>query len=178
MKVVELPQKKWMYNRAMLLAVVSITLVMPSIISSAKDISAPPPVALLLLEFKKTLEGKPNTGRHGLKEYCYELDEMYVVYSQNLLGEGYSFLQEKPDLKCIVPKNNVSRTNQLGLTIGITQRKASSLLGFEIVDGFNRIVWHYQRPFDNSPYDDQTTLNITIKNGEVYAISIFNTVTN
>ena len=155
-----------------------IILLMFSGISSAKDISAPPPVDLLILEFKKVLVGEANTGAHGLKEYCYKLNSMYVVYSKNLLGEGYSFLQSKPNKKCITPKSNISKANKLGLTIGITQQQASLLLGTELADGNNEIVWHYQRPIHNLPYDDQTTLNITIKNGKVYAFSIFNTVTN
>jgi hypothetical protein len=147
-------------------------------LSFAKDISAPPPVDLLLLEFKKVLGGEAHTGAHELKQHCYKLDKLYVIYSQNLLGEGYSFLQTKPNQECIVSKNNISTTNKLGLAVGITQEQASSLLGLALVDGNNEIVWHYQRPIHNFPYDDQTTLNITIKNGKVYAVSIFNTVTN
>jgi len=147
-------------------------------ISSAKDIAAPPPADLLILEFKKVLEGEGYTGAHELKEHCYKLDKMYVVYSLNLVGEGYSFLQEKPNQKCVVSKSNISATNKLGLTVGITQMKASSLLGLDLVEGGNEIIWHYQRPIHNVLYDDQTTLNITIKNGKVYAVSIFNTVTS
>lgn len=147
-------------------------------VSAAKEISAPPPVDLLLLEYKKVQEGIPNTGEHGLKEYCYKLDTMYVVYSQNLLGEGYSFYKAKPNQKCLIPKNRVSTKNKLGLTVGISKEQASQFLGIKLIEGNIEIVWHYQRPIHNLSYDDRTSLNITIKNGLVYAVSLFNTVTN
>jgi len=147
-------------------------------ISVAEDISAPPPIDLLILQHKKVLEGEPVTVAHGHKEYCYKLDTMYVVYSHNLLGEGYSFFKVKPNQKCIISKRKISKTNNLGLTVGISKEQASQLLGITFAEGNNEIVWHYQRPIHNLPYDDMTTLNITIKNGLVYAVSIFNTVTS
>lgn len=147
-------------------------------ISSAKDISSPPPVDLLLLQHKKVYEGEPYTGAHGHKEYCYKLDTMYVVYSQNLLGEGYSFYKVKPNQSCVTPKSKVNKKNNLGLTVGISKEQASQLLSIELTEGNNAIAWHYQRPIHNLPYGDMTTLNITIKNGLVYAVIVFNTVTS
>ena len=151
---------------------------MISATSIAREVSTPPPIGLLLLEHKKVLDGAPKIGAHGLKEYCYKLKAMYVVYNQNLLGEGYSFLTVKPDQQCTVSKSKISTKNDLGLTIGISKDLASQLLGIGLLEGNNKIVWHYQRPIHNLPYDDMTTLNITIKSGVVYAISLFNTVTN
>lgn len=147
-------------------------------LSLAEEISSPPPVDLLLLQHKKVFEGEPALGNHGHKGYCFKLKNMYVVYSENLLGEGYSFLTSEPNQKCISSQSKISSKNRLGLTIGISQEKTSELLGIKLAEGSNKIVWHYQRPIHNLPYDDMTTLNITIKNGLVYAVTLFNTVTN
>lgn len=146
--------------------------------SFSQNLYTPPPVKLLLLEYEKVLEGNASKGAHGLKEHCYKLEEIYVVYSENNLGSGYAFLSSKPDQQCIATKSSISKTNKLGLTIGITRQQASALLGIELMEGDNKIVWQYQRAIQNLPYDDQTTLNITIKNGKVHAIILFNTVTN
>jgi hypothetical protein len=162
----------------MKLRLLAVFLLIVSGISIAEDISAPPPVDLLILQSKKVLEGEPRAGAHGLKEYCYKLDTMYVVYSHNLLGEGYSFFKVKPNQKCIRSKRKKSTTNNLGLTVGISNEQASKLLGITLAEGSNEIVWRNQRAIHNLPYDDMTTLNITIKNGLVYAVSIFNTVTS
>lgn len=156
----------------------AITLLMLSGVSFAEEISGPPPVGLLLLQYKKIFDGDPQEGAHGLKEYCYKLNTIYVVYSQNLLGEGYAFLSARPDQQCIVSKNRISTKNKLGLTIGVSKGQASQLLGIDLLEGHNKIIWQYQRPIHNLTYDDMTTLNVTIKKGVVYAVSLFNTVTN
>jgi hypothetical protein len=143
---------------------------------SAKEFKSPPPVELLLLEYKKVLDGEPLKGSHGLRKYCYKTNDIYVVYSENLMGDGYSFLTDKPKQKCISSKSNISTNNKLGLTVGISQQKASDLVGIKLAEGDNEIFWDYQRPIHNLPYDDMTTLNITIKNGLVYAVTLFNVV--
>ena len=147
-------------------------------LSVAEEINSPPPVDLLLLQHKKVLEGEPLIGAYGSKKYCYRLNNMYVLYTENLLGEGYSFLKDKPDQKCISSKNKISTKNNLGLTVGISKQQASELLGETLVEGNNKTVWHYQRKINNFPYDDITVLNVTIKNGLVYAVRLFTTVTS
>ncbi len=144
--------------------------------NSAKEISSHPPVDLLLLEYKKVLEGEPSKSAHGLREYCYRVNNIYVVYSESELGNGYSFLSDQPEQKCRSSKSNISTNNKMGLSVGISQQKASDLLGIKLLEGDNEIVWHYQRPIHNLPYDDMTTLSITIKNGLVYAVTLFNLV--
>ena len=156
----------------------TIALLLLSPFAYSQEISSPPPVGLLLLPHDKAFEGKPKKGAHGLKEYCYRTNNIYVVYSDNLLGEGYSFSTEKPEQQCITSNSEINKANKLGLSVGITQSEASKLFGINLSEGLNTIVWHYQRPIHNMPYDDMTTLNITIKNGLVYAVSLFNTVTN
>jgi len=144
----------------------------------AQEISAPPPVKLLLLPHNKIFEGNPSRGPHGLEQYCYKKNDIYVIYSKNLLGGGYTFTKDEPKQKCIVSMSEISTNNMLGLTVGVTQAKASQLLGKKLSDGSNTFTWLYQRPIHNLPYDDMTTLNITIKYGFVYAVNLFNTVTN
>jgi hypothetical protein len=145
-------------------------------VNSANEFNSPAPVELLLLEYQKVYEGEASKGAHGLREYCYKTNDIYVVYSKNVLGDGYSFLSDKPNLKCISSKSNISTNNKLGLTVGISQRKASELIGIQLTEGDNEIYWHYQRPIHNLPYDDITTLNIIIKKGLVHTVSLFNVV--
>jgi len=145
----------------------------------AADISGPPPVGLLLFQYEKVREGTPNTGAHGLKEYCYKTESGYVVYSSNRLGEGYSFASENPvGKRCVVSSGKINERNLMGLSIGSTIEDSSKLLGVELQEGKNTIVWHYQRAIRNQPYDDMTTLNITIRNRSIYVLDLFNTVTN
>lgn len=146
--------------------------------SFSKEISAPPPVGLLLLEYGKVYEGSPTFGSHGLKEYCYKLGQLYVIYSINLLGEGYSFLVDAPSQNCISTESHINSSNVLGLKLGLSKDEASNLLGIDLAEGINEIVWLYQRPIHNKPYDDMTSLTINIKNGVVHKIELFNTVTS
>lgn len=155
-----------------------IALLLSSPLAYAKEISSPPPVDLLLLPYSKVFEVDPVEGAHGLKEHCYKVNEIFVVYSENLLGEGYSFSKENPNKDCGVSNSTISQSNKLGLAIGISKEEASKLLGIELSEGTNRIRWIYQRPIHNRTYDDMTTLDITITSGLVYAITLFNTVTS
>jgi len=162
----------------MKIKLLTITALLLSPFAYALEISNPPPVDILLLPHAKVFEGKPEKGAHGLKEHCYIVGDIYVVYSENLLGEGYSFSKEKPNQQCLISKSKINLSNKLGLSVGTTQDKASTLLGIKLTEGVNTITWLYQRPIHNLPYDDMTTLNIIIKNGLVYAVSVFNTVTS
>ncbi len=145
---------------------------------NAKEINEPPPVNLLLLPHEKLYEGQVHINEHRKKEYCYKVEQLYVIYSKNTLGEGYSFTTEPPYENCNSSKGNISRTNQLGVTVGTSIIAASNLLGIELSEGNNTITWRYKRPIHNVAYDDQTILNIIIKNGKVYALDLFNTVTH
>ena len=95
----------------------------------SQEISAPPPVDLLLRPHNKVYEGMPSQGPHGLKECCYQINETYVIYSTNLLGEGYTFTKEKPNQQCAITKSKIRTKNILGLAVGVTRKKATKLLG-------------------------------------------------
>lgn len=160
------------------LTLIVVFFTLSSLTRAEVPIDSPPPIDLMLLPFKKVHEGEPTTGVHGEKSYCYKAKDLYTVYSQNLLGEGYSFSEVAPPQMCIVSKSNINTTNSLGLTVGITKEKAVSLLRIEVSEGDNRIQWSYQRPIHNLAYDDFTTLDIKIENGIVNYVSVFNTVTH
>lgn len=157
---------------------ITILLISITPIAYALEISSPPPIKLLLLPYPKVYEGKPTKGEHGLNNYCYKVDEIYVIYSINLLGEGYSFIKDKPNQQCNSSKSNINYKNNLGISVGTSIAKASKLLGVKLSEGKNTVTWHYQRSIRNLPFDDMTILNITIKNGKINAINLFNTVTN
>ncbi|BFM13507.1 hypothetical protein R50072_36600 [Simiduia litorea] len=142
------------------------------------EIAEPPPVELLLLPEEKTFDGQVKSGAHGEKEYCFETHGIFVVYAENLLGEGFSFHKEKPNLNCKERNNFENTKNIMGLTVGLTVQKAEKLIGKKLEEGENEIIWLYQRPINNQIFYDQTVLNIQVKNGVVSEIKIFNTVTN
>jgi len=142
------------------------------------ELDAPPPVEMLLLPESKVYEGEPDLGHHRSKKYCYIVGDVFVVFSENVVGEGYSFHSKQPELKCRPTSSKVSTSNSMGLGIGSSRDKVSSLLGIKIVEGKNEIVWLYQRPINNQTFYDQTILEIFVERGVVKELSVFNTVTN
>jgi hypothetical protein len=156
--------------------ILSFVLLIISTLCSAAEYNTPPPVKLLLLPFDKIFVAKPKRGSHGLQEYCYQTNKLFVIYSVNVLGEGYSFLKNKPNMSCLQTELKINQTNLLGLTVGLTTQEASDLLGVKIYNGLNSISWHYQRPIHNIPYDDTTNLDITIQHGLVSSVDVFNLV--
>ena len=142
------------------------------------EIESPPPVNLLLLPESKVYEGQPTTGHHRSKKYCYNVGSVFVVFSENVVGEGYSFHSISPELNCRTASSKVSTSNSMGLRIGLNVAKASSLLGVELNEGKNEIVWLYQRPINNQAFYDQTILEVSVEKGAIIDLSVFNTITN
>lgn len=146
----------------------------------SSEIQSAPPKDLLSLPGKKVWAGaKAYRSEHGLEEYCYDVDGTYVIYSSNLLGEGYSFYRDRPsERNCVTAGKEIYTGNKLGITVGSESEVVSELLGFELKEGDNSHSWHYQRDINGITFDDYTTVQVIIDNGLITAFELFNTVTH
>ena len=140
-------------------------------------INAPAGMERLFSEIK-VHTAKAKEGNHGLIEYCYKV-ESYVVYSENVLGQGYELSTDAPvDIECSIPKFDIIAKNKLGLFIGMPKDKVESLVGVSGLPDREDIIWQSEFKHNGALFDRQTYAQFKFKNGVLVWLSVFTTETN
>ncbi len=123
-------------------------------------------------------DGMPvNKGHHGLRKFCY-ITDTYVVYSKNFLGSGYKLLSKKPkDLKCAKSNNAVIGKNKMGMYIGMPKREVEKLLNIGSLNNMQTIIWQSKIEINGKPYDLQTYIELSFKQGALNWLTAFTTTT-
>jgi len=119
-----------------------------------------------------------NRGRHGLREFCYEADS-YVVYSTNLLGNGYQLSKGAPkSLECSKINKPIESKNKLGMHIGMSKKSVEDLIGLGSLKEEKTIIWQSVIFIDGRRFDLQTHVALLFKEGRLAWLSVFTTTTS
>ncbi len=139
---------------------------------------APKGIEVLSIEIASHIDTPENKGSHGSQEYCYQMDDVYVVYNSNLLGHGYKLSRTIPkSLKCSKPNKDIKITNKLGMYIGMTKAEVEKLLNLNGLENNQTIIWLSEKDIEGKRFDLQTYVELLFKEKRLEWISVFTTTT-
>ena len=137
----------------------------PGMVSLETDIDAHPPKSI-------------NLGSHGMESFCYKTN-VFVIYEQNLLGNGYQLLSNEPqELSCITPGITISSQNKLGISLSMSKSEVEELLGLTTFDDDQTIIWLDNVDLENGRYDIQTYAEFQFEQNALAKLVVFTTTTN
>lgn len=142
------------------------------------DGKAPEAIKRLSTELDSHGSAPANRGSHGMVEYCYESNG-YVVYSENLLGYGYTLSKEPlENLECAEPEVAISSSNRLGVHVGMQKKSVEELIGHGRLQCSQEIIWLSKTLINGVEYDVQTYVELSFEDDKLERISVFTTTTS
>jgi hypothetical protein len=141
-------------------------------------IRKPAPSGLLSLSRDVQLDEnlQPNTGPHGLIQFCYIADA-YIVLAKNPHGEGYSISSNNSDnLNCTESSDpDLKAENALGIKVGMQKPSVLNKLEIKTKKDMATIIWQSTKNIDGVIYDVQTYLELSFVNNRLDNLSVFTT---
>jgi len=140
--------------------------------------SAPEGMKLLSVNLKEHKNVKEYKGRHGLKEYCYSSNNVFITYSYNLLGHGYILSNENEEKRTCTKSNKITAKNAMGISLNMEKEKIENLLGIKIKSTSQDIIWQFKAEINGLEFDVQTYARFKFINDRLSYLSVFTTETH
>ncbi|MBQ0775915.1 MAG: hypothetical protein KBT87_14690 [Gammaproteobacteria bacterium] len=117
-------------------------------------------------------------GGHGLKEYCYS-NNGFITYSYNLLGKGYILSTTNDENRiCNSTNKKPIAKNAIGISLKMQKNEIEKILGINITNDHQVVIWQTKTEIKGVPYDLQTYATFKFIKGQLVYLSVFTTETS